>query len=93
MYTFSIHVCMCVYVRNVRMYVRIGPFKCYVTQMVVSHFSEKKRYEGVRLNIIIVTRGWVGVEFPGKKHYVTLQRPLRSHARTHTVCHHYNAPR
>ena len=30
-------------------------------------FSGKKRYEGVRLNIISVTRGWVGVKFPGKK--------------------------
>ena len=32
---------------------------------------EKKRFEGVRFNII--TRGWVGVKFPGKKHYVTLE--------------------
>ena len=28
----------------------------------------KKRYEGVRFNVISsVTRGWVGVQFPGKK--------------------------
>ena len=34
-------------------------------------FSGKKRYEGARFNVISVTRGWVGVQFPGKKHYVT----------------------
>ena len=26
-----------------------------------SDFPEKKRYEGVRFNVICVTRGWVGV--------------------------------
>ena len=46
-----------------------GPFKCYVTQMGVGglRFSAKKCYEGVRFNVISVTRGWVGVQFPGKK--------------------------
>ena len=39
-------------------------------------FSRKKRYEGVRSNVISVTRGWVGVQFPGKKRYVTLEWPL-----------------
>ena len=40
-------------------------------------FPGKKRYEGVRFNVISVTRGWVGgVKFPGKKHYVTLEWPL-----------------
>ena len=29
-------------------------------------FSGKKRYEGVMFNVISVTRGWVGVQFPGK---------------------------
>ena len=29
-------------------------------------FSGKKRYEGVRFNVIGVTRGWVGVQFPEK---------------------------
>ena len=29
-------------------------------------FSGKKRYEGVRFNVISVTRGWVGVQFPEK---------------------------
>ena len=55
-----------------------GPFKCYVTQMGVGvvRFSGKKRYEGVRFNVISVTRGWVGVLFPGKKRYVTLEWPL-----------------
>ena len=35
-------------------------------------FPGKKRYEGVRFNVIIVTRGCVGVKFLGKKRYVTL---------------------
>ena len=30
------------------------------------NFSGKKRYEGVRFNVIRVTRGWVGVQFPEK---------------------------
>ena len=38
----------------------------------------KKRYECVRCNVIIVTRGWVGVQFPEKKRYVTLEWPLLS---------------
>ena len=29
--------------------------------------SLKKRYEDVRFNVISITRGWVGVEFPEKK--------------------------
>ena len=29
-------------------------------------FSVKKRYEGVMFNVISVTRGWVGVQFPEK---------------------------
>ena len=37
------------------------------------HLSQKKRYEGVRFNVISVMRG--GVKFPGKKHYVTLEWP------------------
>ena len=49
-----------------------GPFKCYVTHTGVgmSHFPGRKRYEGVRFNVISVTRGWVGVQFPEKKCYV-----------------------
>ena len=39
-------------------------------------FPGKKRYEGLRFNVISVTRGWVGVKFPGKKRYVTLEWPL-----------------
>ena len=56
---------------------RKGPFKCYVTQMGVGglRFSVKKRYEGVRFNVISITRGWVGVQFPHKKRYVTLEWP------------------
>ena len=30
-------------------------------------FSEKNSYEGVRFNVISVTRGCVGVQFPGRK--------------------------
>ena len=30
----------------------------------------------VWFNVISVTRGWVRVQFPGKKHYVTLEWPL-----------------
>ena len=33
----------------------------------VSHFPGEKRYKGVRFNVISVTRGWVGVQFPEKK--------------------------
>ena len=29
-------------------------------------FSRKKRYEGVRFNVISVTKRWVGVKFPEK---------------------------
>ena len=29
-------------------------------------FPRKKCYEGVRFNVISLTRGWVGVKFPGK---------------------------
>ena len=56
----------------------LGPFKCYVTQMGVGgvQFSGKKRYDGIRFNVISVMRGWVGVQFPGKKRYVTLEWPL-----------------
>ena len=36
-------------------------------------FSRKKHYEGVRFNVITVTRGWVRVQFPTKKRYVTLE--------------------
>ena len=42
----------------------------------VSSFPEKKHYEGVSFNVISVTRGWVGVQFPGKNRYVTLEWPL-----------------
>ena len=34
-------------------------------------FFGKKRYKGVWFNVISVTRGWVGVQIPGKKRYVT----------------------
>ena len=42
----------------------------------VSDFHEKKRYEGVRFNVITIARGWVGVEFPEKNRYVTLDWPI-----------------
>ena len=62
-------------------HLRKGPFKCYVVQMGMrggggSNFPEKKRYEGVRYNVISVTRRWVGVKFTGKKRYITLEWPL-----------------
>ena len=44
---------------------------------VLSNVTEKKGYEGVRLNVISFTRVWVGGQFPGKKRYVTLEWPLR----------------
>ena len=57
-----------------------GPFNCYVMQMGVGGviFSGKKRYEDVRFNVISITRGWVGVQFPAKKRYVTFEWPRRS---------------
>ena len=30
-------------------------------------FSGGKRYEGVNFNVFSITRGWVGVQIPGKK--------------------------
>ena len=36
-------------------------------------FSGKKHYEGVRFNVISVTRGWVGSNFLKKKRYVILE--------------------
>ena len=39
-------------------------------------FPGKKRYEDVRTNVISITRGLVGVKFPRKKRYVTLEWPL-----------------
>ena len=39
-------------------------------------FPVKEHYEGVRFNVISVTRGWVGVKLPGKKRYITLEWPL-----------------
>ena len=36
----------------------------------------QKRYEGVMFNVISVTRGWVGIQFPEKQRYVTLEWPL-----------------
>ena len=40
-------------------------------------FSRKKRYEGVRFNVISVTRGW-GSNFQKKALYVTLEWPLET---------------
>ena len=42
-------------------------------------FPEKNCYEGVRFNVISVTRGWLGVKFTGKKRYVTLEWPHITH--------------
>ena len=51
----------------------------------VSDFPGKKRYEGTRFNVFSVTRGWVGVQYPGKKRYVTLQWPLTRLSSRHLV--------
>ena len=47
----------------------------------MSASPKKMRYKGVRFNVISVTRGWVGVKFPGKKRYVTLEWPLKYETR------------
>ena len=39
-------------------------------------FSGKKCYEDVSFYVISVTRGWVGVQYPGKKLYLTLEWPV-----------------
>ena len=39
-------------------------------------FHGKKHYKSVRFNVISVKMGWVGVKFPGKKRYGTLEWPL-----------------
>ena len=40
------------------------------------NLSGKKHYEGVRFNVISVTRGVGGGQISRKKHYVTLEWPL-----------------
>ena len=47
-------------------------------------FSRKKRYEGVRFNVICVTRGWVGVHVT--RGWVGVQFPEKS------VKYHLNDP-
>ena len=44
------------------------PFKCYNAAGGGGgvRFSGKKRYDGVRFNVIGVTRGWVGSNFQKK---------------------------
>ena len=39
------------------------------------HIFRKKRYKGVMFNVISVTRWCVGVKFPEKLRYVTLEWP------------------
>ena len=65
----SVHVQVSDWLRHEEVYICIfkrrdeirckGPFKCYVMQMGVGgvRFSGKKRYEGVRFNVICITRG------------------------------------
>ena len=43
------------------------------------NFSGKKRYEGVTFNVISVTRGWVGVNFPEKSVTQHLNGPSCRH--------------
>ena len=63
----------------------------------VSNLSGQKRYEGVRFNVISVTRGWVGVQFPSKKGYITLEWPLThldpNYSLTMHKSNHNNFPR
>ena len=42
----------------------------------VSEFPEKSVTKVQGSTLFSVTRGWVGVQFPGKKRYVTLEWPL-----------------
>ena len=47
---------------------RRGPLKWYVMQWGWGCQTFRKSHnEGVRFKVIIVTRAWVGVQFPGKK--------------------------
>ena len=41
----------------------------------VELFPDKKCYEGVLFNVISIASRWVGVKFPYKKRYVTLEWP------------------
>ena len=52
-------------------------------------FYGRKRYEGVRFNVInifSVTRRWVEVQFPGGKRYVTLEWLLTPAMKTAPTC-------
>ena len=51
------------------------PFKCYVTQWVVSAFPEKSATK-VYGSTLLVLRGGGWGQFSRKKHYVTLEWPL-----------------
>ena len=46
----------------------------------VSHFAGKKRYKGVRFNVIGVTKGWVGISFPEKALLNTFNGPKAIHS-------------
>ena len=66
----SVNACQAIRKKNSFIDIK-GPFKRHVTQRGVK-FHGKKRYEGLRFNIINVTRG--GFNFPGKRFkYVTLE--------------------
>ena len=61
------------FVRDVIIRTLVPKFVRILTQLspsILLRFSGKKRYEGVRFDVISVTRGWVGVQFPEKKRYV-----------------------
>ena len=54
-----------------------GPFKCHVTQLGVGvGFPGKKRYGGVRFNVISVTRVGSNSQEKSVIIYVTLEWPL-----------------
>ena len=50
------------------------------------NFPGTKSCEGVLFNLISATRGWVGVKFPGKKRYGTLEWHLRHPPKNTEMC-------
>ena len=55
-------------------------------------FPGKKRYKGVRFNVISVTKGWVVVKFSGKKRYLTLEWPHADRSGNHSNPNKFDPP-
>ena len=49
-----------------------APFKCYIMQWGGGRVPNSPE-KCCEVNVISVTRGWVGVKFPEKKRYVALE--------------------